>query len=799
MTEARRHDLIAYAILALVPTLLFIDVVAGINSFYVRDIASYYYPAKHALREIVLGGHFPYWNPLFSAGQPLAANPEHEVFYPLTWLILLPNYFHAFHIHALIHIYIVAFSMYALLRDLELGRPASCFGALCFAVGGLVASMLNLFPILFSVAWMPLTCLYTRRWLLAHRRRDFALAAFFLGIQLLVGEPTTALQTGILLGIYALYRGGGAKQLARNVGSVGAISIAALLVAAVQVLPTIDHFGDSVRSRGISFGIVSKWSMPLQRLPELFYPYFFGYPTPESVRYFFAPAFYSEPRSGFYFSIYSGLAIAVLAAAGVLARIRGAALVCAVGALSALMAAGSYTPLLRFLYDTGIARASRYPEKFILLGIFAMIVFGAMMLDRLLHGDERVRKAGIAIAGTLAAIAALALLFTFTPLYEPLFRRFFHIEATRNYLPLIAPLRRGWLTAAASGIVLAILLRNVTTMRRPLWLAILGAFTFFELASLTPQTTPRMPRSFYDDPPASVQRFRPNRHEYRLFHFATWAGDAKASAAYGTVGEDLYWVRRNALPPMMPALFNLRLVHEADYDLTGLLPSEDFTKASWELSRRNPRVWLDTIAAMSNVWYVATYRKYEEAIVRARGEIRDLEPVRWVEGKHYPRYYFADQVETIRDRDDFTNKLATGRFSRTAAFVAEPAFAPARGVVHKWTEWPNGTRLQVEAAGRAFLVMSVTPHKYWRITIDGHETPAIVTNVGYQGIEVPPGRHEVEMRYRNPLIAVGAAISLATLLALVLFVRASGVRHLGLVASGETSQRPDARRPPSTP
>jgi len=46
--------------------------------------------------------------------------------------------------------------------------------------------------------------------------------------------------------------------------------------------------------------------------------------------------------------------------------------------------------------------------------------------------------------------------------------------------------------------------------------------------------------------------------------------------------------------------------------------------------------------------------------------------------------------------------------------------------------------------------------------------------VGYQGIVVPAaGRHVVEMRYRNPLIAVGAAISLAALLALVFLSRST--------------------------
>jgi uncharacterized membrane protein YfhO len=91
---------------------------------------------------------------------------------------------------------------------------------------------------------------------------------------------------------------------------------------------------------------------------------------------------------------------------------------------------------------------------------------------------------------------------------------------------------------------------------------------------------------------------------------------------------------------------------------------------------------------------------------------------------------------------------------------------PARGVIRAQREWPNGARMDVQSAGNAFLVMSVTPHKYWTITIDGSKANALITNIGYQGVAVPRGRHIVEMRYRNPLIAIGAAISAFTLLVL---------------------------------
>jgi len=61
----------------------------------------------------------------------------------------------------------------------------------------------------------------------------------------------------------------------------------------------------------------------------------------------------------------------------------------------------------------------------------------------------------------------------------------------------------------------------------------------------------------------------------------------------------------------------------------------------------------------------------------------------------------------------------------------------------------------------------VTPHKYWRITIDGRTAGSVVTNIGFQGIVVPPGRHRVEMLYRNNLVVIGLWISLTTIAVLI--------------------------------
>ncbi|HEU4521357.1 MAG TPA: hypothetical protein VFT12_05095, partial [Thermoanaerobaculia bacterium] len=347
MGQSRRGDRLAIALLFVLPTLLFADVLIGIGNFYMRDLTRYYYPTKQIYREIALGGELPLWNRYFHAGQPLAANPEHEIFYPFTWLILLPSYDLGYRLHILVHIYIGLLGMYALLRSMRLGVPAAFFGAVSFGLGGIYLSYINLLPILFCAAWLPLTCLFVRRFLLEKRLRDFALAGLSLGMQFLVAEPTTVLQTGFLIGMYGLYRGwqgppqGRIGRMLKNTGWIAVISALAFAMGAVQMLAAIDHVGDSARSRPFEFSLVKAWSMPWAKFAELVYPNILGHISIDRVMWYWAGGVYPGMGSPFLFSIYAGLAVITLTVAGIFSRPRQGRFVLILGAFSALIALGS--------------------------------------------------------------------------------------------------------------------------------------------------------------------------------------------------------------------------------------------------------------------------------------------------------------------------------------------------------------------------------------------------------------------------------------------------------------------------
>jgi hypothetical protein len=239
---------------------------------------------------------------------------------------------------------------------------------------------------------------------------------------------------------------------------------------------------------------------------------------------------------------------------------------------------------------------------------------------------------------------------------------------------------------------------------------------------------------------------------------------------------------------MTPAGSGLRTVLERDYDKTALLPTIDLTDSVWDVKRSGRADWWKPFMAMSNAWYRGVYRDFDKEKKRNRGNFKESLPIAFVEGPHFPRYYFADQVVTIRDRADFVKQLTTSSFSSAVAFVARPSFVPARGIVHRVTETANTASLDVESLGEGFLVMSVTPHKYWNIRIDGTRVPAVITNIAYQGIVISAGRHHIEMEYRNELVRVGMLISLIT--AAVLIGILVVYRHPAVVAHAPAYEEP---------
>ena len=82
---------------------------------------------------------------------------------------------------------------------------------------------------------------------------------------------------------------------------------------------------------------------------------------------------------------------------------------------------------------------------------------------------------------------------------------------------------------------------------------------------------------------------------------------------------------------------------------------------------------------------------------------------------------------------------------------------------------PNLAVIDVEASTAAVLVTpfpNVTTN--WRLLLDGGPAPLLEVNGGFVGARVPPGRHQVEVRYFSALVQEGYRAAFAAALAVVL-------------------------------
>src|SRR5687767_12305169 len=83
-----RADRLALAVLAALVALLLFDPLFRGRVFYERDLSLLWAPQMESFARAIAEGSWPLWDPYVSFGQPMLANANYQLLYPLTWLNL---------------------------------------------------------------------------------------------------------------------------------------------------------------------------------------------------------------------------------------------------------------------------------------------------------------------------------------------------------------------------------------------------------------------------------------------------------------------------------------------------------------------------------------------------------------------------------------------------------------------------------------------------------------------------------------------------------------------------------------
>src|SRR5262249_61526028 len=170
------------------------------------DLAIYFWPKHRWLRDTILSGQWPWWDPYMASGQSAAADALLQMFFlpTLALRLLLPEVL-GFNLWIGLPFPIAAAGMYLFARR-QLSRQASALAAIVFAVSGPIVAISNFPNGSWSAAAMPWVLWAIDRVLRDPGGRAFVTLALSVAAQLFAGEPVSFCATMALAVAYAAWR-----------------------------------------------------------------------------------------------------------------------------------------------------------------------------------------------------------------------------------------------------------------------------------------------------------------------------------------------------------------------------------------------------------------------------------------------------------------------------------------------------------------------------------------------------------------------------------------------------------------
>ncbi len=733
---------------------------------YLGAVFFQFWPWYTLVRRSLLAGEWPLWNPWLGSGAPLLANLQSAVFYPPTLLSLALPAEQTITLSVAGHLALAGLLMYGYARRLGLSGFAALLSGLTFMLSGYLTGRTQFPPMVSAAAWLPLLLWLGEK--LARRPQPAAgvWLAVGLALPLLAGHAQLWFYSLCLLTAYLLLRRlqvAGWRGLWPVIITLTAAVAAALLLAAVQILPTAEYLLRSPRGTGAERHFALSYSFWPWRLITLAAPDFFGHPARQN---YWGYANYWEDHA------YMGLLPLVLVGLALFRRFgrhpgdlpRPVWQVIPIfGALipvSILLAMGWNTPVYLWVFDHvpgfGYFQA---PARLLIWYTVAVAVLtgaGAEMLTRRPPGPAVWRVILTAALGML--IAGLA-------------GRFW--LAGRGYIFAGAAIRLAvWL-----GLSMVALLVRPSADRPPAWRTAwqwgLAGLVAVDLLLVAWPVVPTRSPDIFHRPPETVEQVR--RHSNGRIYM-------DPELAYRLKFDHFFRFDRflppdspawNDLPatllPNLPAVYGLASLNNDDPLVVG------HQQKLVDLLRQADDGTARRLLQMAGVEVAVLPPErrlgrplWENALV----SIQRLAPA--------PRAYFVPVAVLAGDEDSAAARLVAPDFDYRAEVIiikppdllpenqpADAAVMPVQAEVTVTSPGPDEVIVQVDAPRSGYLVLTDTCYPGWRAEIDGRAVPILQANLAFRAVPVPAGRHQVVFRYQPASFTAGMVVSLATALALV--------------------------------
>jgi hypothetical protein len=680
------------------------------------DCLEEYWPDLSFFAGSLRHGQLPLWNPYDRGGYPFYADPQPGMYYPVTWILVALGALLGkvgvwmVQVKALTHHVLAGVTLHLYLRSRKLSPCAAVAGGVAWIVSTPMI-IHKASDLIWPMVWMPLVWIAIDR--LVERagepgwwRRAAALAAA-VGICGVAASPPGffyALIPGVAYGAYRVLP---AAWRARRDRAVILRLAASLLLAglvtfcllAITVIPGLAVAAESTRSvRTLEYSLSNALHAPAALRGLL------------------------SPTSGMV-DVYGGVALIVLAVAGLAARGRATLFWFALAVFAMLLAFGGGTPLLPWLVTHvpgfGLFReANRYK----LIAHLFLVIVAAYGVDALV---ARERRALVASLGAAAAAAAGVLIMRQVLKLPPA-----KWGAPVGYGVTFAALGVVALLAASSSLLRDARLRTAAAAGIvALGFVDVSTFATGFLHTLEAPPDDQEDRRFVDDLGGDVSRDWRVLDEFvmeqrpgsrlRVRDFRGYpSGDPIEDQRYHDV------LARATRNPELLEAFNVRWVLHGPHHRNGLAknfltsPPGPAHFVALDAHRFEAKHAVPLVA-----WYGAV-RVVADAPAALEALLADED----ADGHRH-----AAIVEQ-RDATDELDALASD--------------ATAAGALVSYEQ--NNVEVSIDAPARGVVVLDEKIFPGWSVTVDGKEARALRVDYLLRGVVVDAGHHEIAWRFHPP-------------------------------------------------
>ncbi len=702
----------------------FPGVLLGGTTFVVRDFGLFGYPLAYYHRQCFWHGELPLWNPLSNCGLPFLAQWNTLTLYPLSLIYLLLPLTWSLSFFCLAHMFWGGLGMYFLAYRWTSHRLAAALAGLIFAFNGLTLNALMWPNIVATLGWLPwVVWLGQRAW--REGGKVFVWAALAGAMQMLAAGPEAILLTWVILFVFACgdwVR----RERPRSRITLRFLALALLVpvICAAQLLPFLELLVHSQRDTGYGS---SAWSMPVWGWANFLVPLFRTTRTTQGL--FMQHGQYWT--SSYYAGIGTVLLVAVAVWRGRDWRVRLLAALLFLGLVLALGNTGLLYRCLRFcLPALGFVR---YPVKFVILVLAVAPLLAAFGFAALAAKQQPAGR--FEFGCVLVILFMIGILVWFAsrlPASEGLW------SAT-------------WQNGLARAVFLALVaLFTLTCLKssgrsRVLFGCCLLLVFWLDFVTHMPPQNPGAQRSVYSPGWASAHlKFNPQPRlgQSRLMLAPLALEELKTRVIPGL--EENYLLERLAFLADCNLLEGVPQVH----GFFSLAPAEanDATVLPYVQTNRDFPALLDFMGVSQ---------------ITVPGKTFD-----WISRPS------AMPLVTVGQQPVFADDRTTFQaFCQTNLDLRRIVFLPleARGIITATRQTAarvldskfanQSVSIQTEAPAASLVVISQSYYPAWKALVDGRPATLWRANYAFQALQMPAGRHHIQLVYKDNMLLAGAVFS----------------------------------------